>query len=62
MEEFQNIIVQMLKTNRDQQQKLEERQQSHEQKLKERQRRLFMQLHKQQIEFQQFTLQKIELQ
>ena len=43
MEEFQKIIVQMLKANMDQQQN-------------------FMELHKQQIEFQQFTLQKTELQ
>ena len=51
MEEFQKIIVKMLKANMDQQQKFEERQQQ-----------LFMELHKQQIEFQQFTLLKTELQ
>ena len=62
MEEFQKIIVQMLKANMDQQQKLEERQQLHQQKLEERQQQLFIELHKQQIEFQQFTQQKAELQ
>ena len=41
----------MLKANLDQQQKFEERQQ-----------KLVMELHKQQLEFQQFTLQKTELQ
>ena len=51
MEEFQKTIVQLLKANLDQQQKFEERQQ-----------KLVMELHKQQLEFQQFTLQKIELQ
>ena len=49
MEEFQKVIVQMLKANVDQQQKFEERQE-----------KLVMELHKQQLEFQQFTLQKTE--
>ena len=48
MGEFQKTIIQLLKTNLDQQQKFEERQQ-----------KLVMELHKQQLEFQQFTLQKI---
>ena len=47
MEEFQKTIIQLLKANLDQQQKFEER-------LK----KLVMELHKQQLEFQQFTLQK----
>ena len=51
MEEFQKTIVQLLKANLDQKQKFEERQQ-----------RFVMELHKQQLEFQQFTLQKTELQ
>ena len=51
MEEFQKLIVQLLKTNMDQQRKFEERQQ-----------KLIIELHKQQLEFQQFTLQKTELQ
>ena len=51
MEEFKQIIVQMPKANMDQQQKVEERQQQ-----------LFIELHKQQIEFQQFPVQKTELQ
>ena len=51
MEEFQKIIVQMLKANMNQQQKFEERQQQ-----------LLMKWDEQQIEFQQFTLQKTELQ
>ena len=41
----------MLEVNMDQQQKFEERQQQ-----------LVMELHKQQLEFQQFTLQKTKLQ
>ena len=61
MEEFQKEIVQMLKANMDQQQKFEERQQLHQQKLEEREQQLFLELHKQQIEFQQFTLHKTEL-
>ena len=51
MEEFQKVIVQLLKDNMDQQQKFEDRQQQ-----------LIMELHKQQLEFQQFTLQQTELQ
>ena len=51
MEEFQKTIVQLLKANLDQQQKFQERQE-----------KLIMKLHKQQLEFQQFTLQKTELQ
>ena len=51
MEEFQKIIILFLKANLDQQQKFEERQ-----------KRLAMELHKQQLEFQQFTLQKTKLQ
>ena len=51
MEEFKKTIVQLLKANLDQQQKIEERQ-----------KKLVMELHKQQLEFQQFTLQKTELQ
>ena len=51
MEEHQKILVQMLKANMDQRQKFEQRHQQ-----------FFMGLHKQQIQFQQFTLQKIELQ
>ena len=51
MEEFQKTIVQLLKANMDQQIKFEERQQQ-----------LVLELHKQQLEFQQFTLQKTELQ
>ena len=43
-------------------QKLEEWQQLHQQKLEERQQQLFMELHKQQKDLQQFTLQKTELQ
>ena len=46
MEEFQKIIVQMLKANMDQQQKFEERQQLHQRKFEERQQQLFMELHK----------------
>ena len=49
MEEFQKTIVQLLKANLDQQQKFEERQE-----------KLVMELHKQQLEFQQLTLQKTE--
>ena len=45
-----------------QQQKLEERQQLPQQKLEEREQQLFIELHKQQIKFQQFTLQKTKLQ
>ena len=37
----------MLKANMDQQQKFEERQQSHQQKLEERQQQWLMELHKQ---------------
>ena len=62
MEEFQKNIVQMIKANVNQQQKFEERQQLQQQKLEERQQELFMELHKQQIKFKQFALQKIELQ
>ena len=51
MEEFQKTLIQLLKANLDQQQKFEERQE-----------KLVMELHKQQLEFQQFTLQKTELQ
>ena len=51
MEEFQKTIVQLLKANMDQQQKFEERQE-----------KLFMELHKQQLGFQHFTLQKTEVQ
>ena len=51
MEEFQKTIIQLLKAKLDQQQKFEERQE-----------KLVMELHKQQLEFQQFTLQKTELQ
>ena len=51
MEELKKTIIQLLKTNLDQQQKFEERQQ-----------KLIMEFHKQQLEFQQFTLQKTELQ
>ena len=52
MEEFKKkTIIQLLKANLDQQQKFEKRQE-----------KLVMELHKQQLEFQQFTLQKIELQ
>ena len=51
MEEFQKPIVQLLKANLDQQQKFEERQE-----------KLVIELHKQQLEIQQFTLQKTELQ
>ena len=61
MKEFPKNIVQMLKRKMDQQQKLEERLQLHQQKLEERQQLLFMELHKQQVKFQQFTLQKTEL-
>ena len=49
MEELKKTIVQLLKANIDQQQKFEEREQH-------------MELHKQQLEFQQFTQQKTELQ
>ena len=51
MEEFQKSIIQLLMANLDQQQKFEERQ-----------KKLVMELHKPQLEFQQFTLQKTELQ
>ena len=51
MVEFQRTIVQLLKVNLDQQQKIEERQ-----------KKLVMELNKQQLDFQQFTLQKTELQ
>ena len=51
MEEFQKNIVHLLKASLDQQQKIEKRQE-----------KLVMELHKQQLEFQQFTLQKTELQ
>ena len=51
MEEFQKIIVKLLKANMDQQQK-----------FKETQQKLVMELDKRQLEFQQFTLQKTELQ
>ena len=51
MKEFQKTIVQLLKANLDQQQK-----------FKERQEKLVMELHKQLLEFQQFTLQKTEQQ
>ena len=51
MEEFQKTIVQLRKANIDQQQKFEERQE-----------KLVMELHKQQLEFQQSTPQKTELQ
>ena len=50
MEELKKNIFPLLKANLDQQQKFEERQQ-----------KLVMELHKQQLEFQQFTLQKTEL-
>ena len=70
MEEFQKNY--RPNANMDQQQKFEERQQSHQQnfekrqqphqqKFEERQQQLFIELHKR-IEFQQFTLQKTELQ
>ena len=62
MEEFKNNIVQMLKANMDHQQKFEEWQQSHQQKFEERQQQLFVELHQQQIEFQQFNMQKTQLQ
>ena len=45
------VYVQLLKANMDQQQKIEERH-----------KKLLMELHNQQLEFQQFTLQKTELQ
>ena len=45
MEEFQKTIIQLLKANLDQQQKFEERQE-----------KLVMELRKQLLEFQQFTL------
>ena len=51
MEKCQKTIIQLLKANIDQQQK-----------FKGRQQKLVMELHKQQLEFQQFTLQKTELQ
>ena len=51
MKEFQKTIVPLLKANMDQQQKFGERQE-----------KFVMELHKQQLEFQQFTLQKTELQ
>ena len=51
MEGFQKPIVQLLKGNLDQQQKFEERQE-----------KMVMELHKQQLEFQQFTQRKTELQ
>ena len=45
MEEFQKVIVQMLKAIMYQQQKFEKRQQSHQEKLEERQQQLIMELH-----------------
>ena len=52
MEELKKqTIIQLLKANMDQQQKFEERQ-----------NKSVMELHKRQLEFQQFTLQKTELQ
>ena len=51
MEEFQKTIIELLKANLDQQQQFEERQEI-----------LVIALHKQHLEFQQFTLQKTELQ
>ena len=51
MEELKKTIIQLLKANMDQQQKFEERQQ-----------KLVLELHKQELEFQQLTLQKTELQ
>ena len=48
MEEFQKTIIQLRKSNSDQQQKFEEKS--------------VLELHKQQLEFQQLTLQKTELQ
>ena len=51
MEEFPKTVVKLLKANLDQQQKFEQRQE-----------KLVLELHKQQLEFQQFTLQKTELQ
>ena len=45
METFHKTIIQLLKKDLDQQQKFEERQ-----------KKLVMELHKQQLEFQQFTL------
>ena len=51
MEELKKTIIQFLKVNLDQQPKFEERQEN-----------LVMELHKQQVEFQQFTPQKTELQ
>ena len=51
MKEFQKTIIQLLKADMDQQQKFEEKQQN-----------LVLELQKQQLEFQQFTRQKTELQ
>ena len=51
MEELKKTIIQLLKANLDQ-----------EQKFEERQKKLVMESHKQQYKFQQFTLQKTELQ
>ena len=51
MEIFLKNIVKLLMANLDQQQK-----------FKERQKKLVMELHKQQLEFQPYTLQKTELQ
>ena len=50
MEEFQKTIIQLQKANIDQQQKFEVRQE-----------KLVFEIHKQQLEFQQLTLQKTEL-
>ena len=50
MEELQKTIVQLLKANMDLQQKFEERQE-----------KLVIELHKEQLEFQQLTQQKTEL-
>ena len=51
MEEFKKTTIQLQKANMD-----------HLQKFEERQKKLVMELHKQQLEFQQFTQQKTELQ
>ena len=51
MEQFQKNIIKLLKANLDQQQKFEERQE-----------KFVLELHEQELEFQQFTLQKTELQ
>ena len=51
MEELKKTIIQLLKANLNQQQKFEEKQ-----------KKLVMELHKQQLEFLQLTLQKTELQ